>query len=257
MPWAIAAARSWRSARSRRTRYTPLVAAPHASGSRRTSPERGPDPADRAAWARAPTCSHVDLAAAEARLERDPWIADATVDASSRTRWRSGGGAGAGGRHGRRRRRARVVADGRHRGRRRGGARSPPAGDRRDGRELPARRRRLRSGAAVAATRCPAPLRAPDGLDLGRRRRVHGRADLARAISVTYGDGSQLEAKGQSLKASSPGREREAWPLARWTYGAGRAHGAAVTAAPMRPPARRCHRGSATVIAQPSIRSRR
>ncbi len=155
---------------------------------------------------------HIDLAAAEARLERNPWVADATVERELphtlrisvvertpvATTARPNGAL------------AFVATDGTMMGSAAEG--SPlPAIVATDG-ELPAPAEVLRTGAAVTAAMPVALQRRTGSISVGPDGSVA--VETLTHIVVTYGDGSQLEAKGQTLKAVLDWSEREGVALA-------------------------------------------
>jgi cell division protein FtsQ len=155
---------------------------------------------------------HADLAAAEARLERNPWVADATVErdlphtlrisVTERTPLavtaRPNGAL------------AFVATDGTLMGSAAEGSPLPTIVAT-DG-ELPAPAEVLRTGAAVVDAMPVALQRRTGSISVGPDGSVA--VETLTHIVVTYGDGSQLEAKGQTLKAVLDWSEREGVALA-------------------------------------------
>ena len=212
MPWAIAAcALVTLGAIAIGLSYTPLVAARTVSvtGERHLSEGKV---LRIARLGEGTNLIHVDLAAAEARLERNPWVAEATVERGlphtlrisvvERTpvavTSRPNGAL------------AFVATDGTMMGSAAEG--SPlPAIVATDG-ELPAPTDVLGTGASVSASMPVALQRRIDSVSVGPDGSVT--VETLTHIIVTYGDGSQLEAKAQTLKAVLDWSEREGVALA-------------------------------------------
>jgi cell division protein FtsQ len=155
---------------------------------------------------------HVDLAAAERRLERNPWVAEARVERDlphtlriavvERTpnalTARPDGAL------------AYVATDGTMMGAAVDGSPLPTVVAT-DG-ELPAPAEVLQQGAAVAAAMPAGLQQRTDTISVGPDGSIV--VETLTHIMVTYGDDSQLEAKGQTLKAVLDWSERAGVPLA-------------------------------------------